>query len=287
MDIFEKIKPEEQKQEQPQEQKIGGIYVKIDDTYYCSKPQEIKYFSEGQVNFVPQAKSTFRSRQKAKSFYRKSVLYLDSMLSDCMQKEIAANSDFDFSCLSIEKQRKLLIMASQSIDVAEFLHKKGFDFDDVIKKSTFVGDLNEIVLYQNVIVYLKDKNVCDANGIPLLLAVSNAEDFMHVLRYKADTNFVVNNKTLKDYIIQRNIAEIVEVAFACGVIGVTRSELMGLSGINDPRRRYCPFLDMLKTEVLETEKRDEEQSLKVTTKKELSAKAEIDALFENAQTSIK
>lgn len=287
MDIFEKITPEKQKQEQPQEQKIGGYYVKKGDTYYCAKPREIKYFSDGQVDFKPKAQSTFKSRHKAKSFYRKSTFYLDSMLSDYMQKEIAENSEFDFSCLGIEKQRRLLILASQSIDVAEFLHKKGFDFDEVIKKSTFAGDLNEVSLYQNVIVYLKDKNVRDANGIPLIVAVSNAEDFMHVLRYKADTSFVIDGKTLKDYIIQRQVTEIVEVAFAHGVIGVTRSELMELRGINLPRHRYCPFLDMLKTEILEADKNEKQDSPKVSIKKELSVKAEIDALFENAQTSIK
>ena len=206
-----------------------------------------------------------------------------------MEENLYSSKEFDFSCLSVEKQRKLFHLASESIDVAEFLHKKGFDFDNVIKNSSFAGDLNEVKIYTNIIVYLQNKNVCDKNGTPLIAGVTNADDFMHVLRYKADIDFCQNGKSLKDYVIEKGKPEIIEVAFACGIIGITRNELMELEGINSPRRRYCPFLDMLKTEILDSEKQIKSDTCKITTKKELelSAKAEIEKLFEDAQTSVK
>ena len=285
MDIFDKIAPEREKKKQDQEQKFGTLFVVKNGMYYCAKPIEIKHITV-EDDPVVENKSTFSSRQNAKKFYKIATQMLESDINKYIFEAVHQGKKFDFACLSIEQQRQLLLVATQSVEVAEFLHQMGFDYDYVIKNSSF-ADLEEIPSYTEVLEFIRDKNLCDLYGVPLLVGVPTTTNFITLLRYGVRTDFVVNGKSLKDFILQGASTELVEVAFSYGLIGLTRDEVMELKNIKSTRLGYCPYLDMLKTEILESEKQSEEQPEKITTKKDLNAKAEIDALFESAQTSIK
>lgn len=285
MDIFDKIVPEQEEQQQDQEQKFGTLFVKKNGLYFCEKPMEIKYLPVKDYPLV-ESKSTFSSRQNAKKFYKVATQMLTSDINEYIFEAKRKGTKFDFSCLPIENQRQLFVAATQSECVAGFLYEMGFDYDYVIKNSSF-ADLEEVVSYTEIMDYIRDKNICDLYGVPLLVGVPTTTNFVTLLRYGAKTDFVINGKTLKDFILQGTKTELVEVAFSHGLIGLTRDEVMGLKNIKSTRLGYCPYLDMLKTEILESEKQGEEQTEKITTKKDLNAKAEIDALFESAQTSIK